>query len=125
MEPMKWVACLAKKMTGTITITSNYYNSESNLEFVDGFQDTKLTLLNTEVKGKTSDGLRDLTAASTETEFTRDGWSVFNWNFTDGKYPSLKSYEFSVNNSTTPPTVTQVMGELLCGQPADFVQCTP
>ena len=110
---------LGKKGTGTrftITITSNYYNSES--QFNNG--ETELTLSDPEAVGKTRDNLKALTADITDADFTGDnnGWNAFNWDFgTDTQYPSLKSYKVE-NNS-------QVEGELLCGQSpeADFVQC--
>ena len=93
-------------MNVTITITSNYYNSDSDLD--NG--ETIRTILDTEAVGKTRDELKALTATDTENDFTGDnnGWSADDWQFTAGKYPSLKSYQ---NN------------ELLCGQPSDFVQC--
>ncbi len=116
---------LGKKGTGTkaITITSNYYNSESQLN--NG--ETKLTLNDPEAVAKTRDNLKRLTAPTTETDFTGDnnGWSTNDWNFgTNTQYPSLKSYETTTDTST-PPVITQIAGKLLCGQPTDFVQCTP
>ena len=65
-----------KKVVGTtytITITSNYYNSDSDL---DG--ETIRTILDTEAVGKTSLQLKALTATDTENDFTGDnnGWSM-------------------------------------------------
>ena len=105
------------------TITSNYYNSGSSLNFVSS-DDTKLTLSDPEAVAKTSDELKALDANGTDADFIGDdnGWNAFSWEFTDGKYPSLKSYSRTVDNNTNPPTFTQIDGTLLCGQPdPDFV----
>ena len=127
---------LGKKGTGTITITSNYYNSESALLVVSS-EDTELALLDAEAVGKTKAQLKainldtpDNQAACTAAGGTWDtantdpctsgnltGWNAFDWEFQAGFYPTLKSYKVE-NNS-------QVEGDLLCGQlpEADFVQC--
>ena len=66
--------------SGTITITSNYYNSESDLD--NG--ETILILENTEAVAKTRDELKALTATDTEDDFAGDnnGWSTDDWDFT-------------------------------------------
>ncbi len=97
--------------TGTITITSNYYNSNSQLN-----NGNVLNLSDDNVKSKTSTDLKNLTAAITEADFT-NGWSAKNWDFgSTSQYPSLKSYQENSNNA-------QIHGKLLCNQPTDFVQC--
>ena len=115
-----------KKVVGTtytITITSNYYNSESDLDVSNG--ETIRTILDTEAVGKTSLQLKALTATDTENDFTGDnnGWSADDWQFTDDFYPSLKSYKTEGTDADGNPI--QIEGELLCGQlpAADFVQC--
>ena len=101
---------LGKKETGTgtetITVTSNYYNSGSTLS-----GEYKPVFPGDEAVGKTSDELKALTDIDT-------GWSTSDWQFTDGKYPSLKSYDANVDGDRVLPS------KLLCGQPdPDFVQC--
>ncbi len=98
-----------------VIITGNYYNDTSSVS-----NGAELTLGNTEAKGKTLAQLKDLDADDTETDFgASNRWNEFNWNFTDTKYPSLKSYKVDANDA-------QIAGDLLCGQlpVADFVQCT-
>ncbi len=108
-------------LSGTIAITGNYYDSATS-KLVFSTADTILALVDTEAKGKTNAEIRALTATTTEDDFAGDnnGWSTNNWKFTDGKYPSLKSYKVDVNDA-------QIAGTLLCGQSpvADFVQCIP
>ena len=66
----------------TIKITSNYYNSDSDLDNGETIQ----TILDTEAVGKTRLELKALTATDTENDFTGDnnGWSADDWQFTDG-----------------------------------------
>ncbi len=96
------------------TIAANYYYGDIMLN--NG--ETVFALNDDEVKIKTSDNLKDLTAIISEGDFgTGKGFSTKNWDFgSTSQYPSLKSY-----NSTAGE------GTLLCGQlpEADFVQCPP
>ena len=83
--------------------------------------ENKRTIAIGEVVLKTTAGeLKALTAAITETDFTSgdttDGWSTNSWDFTAGKYPSLKSYKTNASDE-------QIEGELLCGQGTDWVEC--
>ena len=131
---------LGGKSTGgiypkAITITSNYYNSGGNLNFVAS-DDTEQTLTDSEALGKTSDQLKAINldtpdnqvaceaaggtwddTASSCTSGNLTGWNAFNWEFQAGFYPTLKSYKVENN--------AQTAGDLLCGQlpVADFVQC--
>ncbi len=104
-------------------VTNSYYDS--------GITPTEGTL-QTYGTGKTSDQLKAINnvASITDTTCTSAGgtWdgtactdghlnlSTDNWDFTAGKYPSLKSYKVDANDA-------QIAGDLLCNQPTDFVQC--
>ncbi len=100
----------------SIIFTSNYYNSASAL---NGETITPLTAR--EALGKNSSSLKALTANNTKTDFGT-GWDTKNWDFTNGKYPSLKSYQTEGTDADGNPI--QIPGTLLCGQrAADFVQC--
>ncbi len=131
---------LGKKGTGsigTITITSNYYDSGSSLT-----GESPLSLPDTEALGRTKARLKanNNVAPDSDTACSSAGgtwssaactyghldFSTDNWDFTADKYPSLRSYKTTTDTST-PPVVTQIAGDLLCGQlpEADFVQCPP
>ena len=57
-----------------------------------------------------------LTAASTEIDFPGSGWSERNWDFSKGKYPSLKLYSIDKDGN-------RIEGPILCGQPDSHTQC--
>ena len=57
-----------------------------------------------------------LTAASTEIDFPGSGWSERNWDFSKGKYPSLKLYSVDKDGN-------RIEGSILCGQPDTHTQC--
>ncbi len=127
------VGRLATPSLSTFSVNNSYYDGDSNLtgETVQtfGIGKTKAQLKVITPDIPTTDSACNAVGGTFSSNICDDGnldsWSTYDFNFTDGKYPSLKSYETTTDTSTNPPTVTQVTGSLLCGQlpEADFVQC--
>ena len=57
-----------------------------------------------------------LTAASTKIDFPGRSWSERSWDFSEGKYPSLKLYSVDKDGN-------KIEGLILCGQPDTHTQC--
>ncbi len=96
------------------TISSNYYYSGGSL--ASGDTEERLEGTN-EAEGKDLTQLGALDVNTTVKDFgAGNSWSTNNWQFTNTKYPSLKSYKENSSGE-------QVNGKLLCDQPTDFVQC--
>ena len=113
-----YVGRIVGRVFGTADIFGNYYIGANTLE-----GENKRTIGTDEAVEKTVGELKALTELITQTDFTStddtDGWSTNSWDFTLGKYPSLKSYKTNASDE-------QIEGELLCGQGVDeWVQCSP
>ena len=93
---------------------SNYYKYGT----ITGLDDNDFeTVLDTEdTLAIFESGLLYLTATGTEIDFPGSGWSERSWDFSAGKYPSLKLYSIDKDGN-------KIEGPILCGQPDTHTQC--
>ena len=93
---------------------SNYYKHGTITGLDD--DDVEYSVNSGGVLGIYESDFLHLTVANTEIDFPDGGWSEMSWDFSDGKYPTLKLHSVDKDGN-------KIEGPILCGQPDSHTQC--